>query len=632
MSQDVLIYDGSVETNDYKGRYYVLGWEVEQSIENNTSTLSWKIEAIGGKNSWYAERTLTAVIAGTTVYSKTEKVSRYEGIVASGTLTLNHYTDGTRAFSASIQAAVYVSSINCSGSDVFSLPRIPRQASIISAPDFTDEGNPTITYSNPAGNAVEALDACISLTGAADDIKYRAISKTGSSYTFNLTDAEREVLRKATTNSKTRTVRFYIRTTIGAKTYLKYFTKTLTIVDAAPSFNVDIYDIDADMLLLTGDKTKLVKYYSNPAYTITATGKKGASIASYKASNNTTRTTASGEFYNIANGNFEFSVVDSRGYTTTKKVEKSLIEYVKPTCRIEATAPTVDGNLTFSIRGDCFNGSFGAVNNAVVVKYRYKTNGGSYTNWITVDAEKIDNTYVKEITLTGLNYQNSYTIQGRIEDSITAVDSSAKTLRTTPVYDWDGNDFNFNVPVCLNNDIMLRRNADSGSMVVSAEAATIHLRPNGSYNADNQVILYPDGELLVNGDLTVNGMTFGKNQVLWNGGWYMSAGHTITFMEDVDTGLTALETVPNGLVFVWSYYSGGSPQDYYWHYFFVPKFHYLTMEAQGVNMVDAYKGMNKYIYISRDEVFGLDKNAESGTENGINYNNASYVLRYIISV
>jgi hypothetical protein len=73
-----------------------------------------------------------------------------------------------------------------------------KYATITYAPNFNDESNPTIKYNNPAGKTVTSLQACISLDGSKADVSYRNIPKKGTSYTFDLTDEERNVLRENT--------------------------------------------------------------------------------------------------------------------------------------------------------------------------------------------------------------------------------------------------------------------------------------------------------------------------------------------------------------------------------------------------------------------------------------------------
>ena len=80
---------GSFNTSSYDGRYYQLSWTATQSVTNNQSTISWTLKALGGNSSWYAERTVKVVLAGATVYSKTDRVSRYTGTVASGLTSMS---------------------------------------------------------------------------------------------------------------------------------------------------------------------------------------------------------------------------------------------------------------------------------------------------------------------------------------------------------------------------------------------------------------------------------------------------------------------------------------------------------------------------------------------------------------
>lgn len=131
---------GSISTNgasgEGEGRYYTLSWTATQSIANNTSTISWTLSTAGGYSSWITERTVYVDIDGERVFSKTNAVDRYRGTIATGTKTISHNSDGTRSFSVSLAAAIYYSSINCTGSQTFTLDTIAR-ASTLSVSDGT---------------------------------------------------------------------------------------------------------------------------------------------------------------------------------------------------------------------------------------------------------------------------------------------------------------------------------------------------------------------------------------------------------------------------------------------------------------------------------------------------------------
>ena len=142
------VTSGNVNTSAYQGRYYNLSWSCTQSIENNQSTISWTLSAVGGQSSWYAERTLNVVIGDVTAYSKSERVSRYAGVVATGTRVVNHNSAGDAHIDISIQAAVYTSAVNVSGSGSFDLANIPRVSSPTLSASSVEFGQQITIYSN----------------------------------------------------------------------------------------------------------------------------------------------------------------------------------------------------------------------------------------------------------------------------------------------------------------------------------------------------------------------------------------------------------------------------------------------------------------------------------------------------
>ena len=181
--------------------------ETGTNINNNTSTVSFSFQLSAIQNGWDWNIKTNPVS-----YRVTINGTNYNGTIVSyggsgtvtlksGSLTVGHNADGSKSinfsFSVTDNPNKSYTPGNASASGSMALTKIPRQANLTGADNFNDEGNPRITYSNPAGNSVNGLAACISLTGSTDDIKYRDVSKTGSSYTFNLTADERNVLRNA---------------------------------------------------------------------------------------------------------------------------------------------------------------------------------------------------------------------------------------------------------------------------------------------------------------------------------------------------------------------------------------------------------------------------------------------------
>lgn len=142
---------GSFTTNKYNSdRYYKLSWTATQSIVDNTSTVKWTLSAESGAtyDNWYAERTLKLTIDGSVVYSKTDRVERYDGVIATGTMYLGHHTQGNRSFSASLEAAVYGSTVNLTGEGSFSLDDIPRYATSVQSLNSKTETTIKINWSS----------------------------------------------------------------------------------------------------------------------------------------------------------------------------------------------------------------------------------------------------------------------------------------------------------------------------------------------------------------------------------------------------------------------------------------------------------------------------------------------------
>lgn len=388
------MWDSYFNTNGYNGRFLAFLWQVaSQDIANNQTTINWQLEGRGdAPSSWYYAGNFKVVIEGTTVYSSATRIKLYKNTrVAEGSFTIKHNSDGNKTFSASAEAGIYTVAVNCTGSGSFALPQIPRQATITSAPNFNDEQNPTINYSNPAGNNVTSLQACISLTGSTSDIAYRDISKTGTSYTFNLTTAERNILRQATTTSNTRTVYFYVKTVIGGNTFYNSVGKTLTIINNKPTFSVAYLDTKSQTTTITGNNQKIIQNNSTLRINITnATALKYATLSNAKVTINGTATTKNftsgsssltidiGTINVSSNLSVPVVVTDSRGNTTTHTLNVQVWPWSLPTAII-----TCQRKSNFYSETDInVNADYSSLNNKnqITIKYQYKkTTDSSYS-------------------------------------------------------------------------------------------------------------------------------------------------------------------------------------------------------------------------------------------------------------
>ena len=341
--------------------------------------------------------------------------------IGSKTFYPTHNSDGNKTVTISANFSNNVSPSSGSASGSIALTYIPRQANISSAPNFNDEENPTITYSNPAGNAVSGLHACISLTGATDDIKYRDISKTGSSYTFNLTEDERNVLRNACTTGNSRSIRFYVRTVISGNTYYSNLTKTLSIINANPIFNTYIYeDVNNETIALTGNSSSIIKGKSTLKATILSNDKaiaqKNATMSYYQIDNVKANYSDTSdvvlEVNNYDKSSISLQAVDSRGNSTTISQNiANFVEYeniVKDNFSLTRSDNGVGKFVTLSFNGTFWNNNFGNVDNEISISYKYKK---------TTDTEYIIGTTSIIPTIDGNNFSFNNLIAGDTDDN-----------------------------------------------------------------------------------------------------------------------------------------------------------------------------------------------------------------------
>lgn len=439
---------GSLNTNDYDGRFYQIRWTATQSIANNSSTINWTVSALGGGTRWFAERTLKVIIAGKTVVDKTDRVERYDGEIAKGSFTITHAADGSKTFAASIQAAVYTSTINCVGNSSFALTQIPKQAIITNATNFTDEDSPTITYNNPGGNAVSSLDIAIGWTGA-DDIKYRSVSKTGNSYTFNFTSEEKIKLQDAVTSGTSRIVTIYLRTVTGGTTYYSTINKTLTIANAMPTLRPVLLEQNESLKTALGSSDIMLLGESNIYCLAHASAYKRASITSVKITNGTRVINSDTGIFNNANSNiFIFEAVDSRGNKVTETVRRETFPYVPLTIHASFNEFTASGTASFNVSGNYFNGYFNpSYANTLMVSYSYGIVGEGYTNYGHATSSVVNNHYTANFNITGLDYTKTYQVKVTAADRFNEVHSAEFRFTGRPIFEWSKNDFKFNVPV-----------------------------------------------------------------------------------------------------------------------------------------------------------------------------------------
>lgn len=486
--------------------------ESSQSVANNTTTISWNMQVIlasGYNISASADKDWSVTVNGTK-YSGTNTFGSISGTtktMASGSTTISHNSDGTKTFSYSFSqefAITYSGSWigTKSGSGSGTLDTIARASSV----------------SGGSGNIGSATT--ISITRASNSFTHTLTYSFGSlSGTIATKTSSTSVSWTIPTsfyaqipNAKSGTGTIYCETfngntSIGTKSV--GFTAKVTS-SSAPSLSVSIVDTDSTTTALTGDSSKLVRYYSDAKVTLTASAKNSASISSYSISGGGgSSSSSSATIYNVTGNSFTCKVTDSRGYTTTVTNKPTMVNYVKLTCVMADTKPTADGNMTVKATGNYFNGSFGATSNSLTVQYRYKLSGGSYSGWTTMTNSLSGNTYSSSASLTGLDYMQTYVFQVRAYDKLATVTSSENSVKTLPVFDWGSNDFNFNVETNWNFGVDITATTSDGSKRVAftpcSSAGNLVVGYGGWEEKQGNTNLYGNKiQMLTQSDITIH--------------------------------------------------------------------------------------------------------------------------------
>lgn len=460
----------------WKGNIY---WESTSHVSGNYSDLHvtatmWKTD--GYLTSSDSPTSGTITIDGDTYSLDGIKEFKNEVTIFDETVTVYHNSDGSKSVSISLsckgQGNTSLSGVTLSGSGTAVLDRIATSIALTSATNFTDEGNPVINYSNPAGTGADSLKvAILSEDGSKEYVAYRDLDRTSSKCTLNLSDTERNALRNASPNSNTLKVKFSLVATFGSTTLKDEIVKQCTIINANPTLTATVTEKNTSVADLTGSSGKMIRYISNAAVSMTVSAKKGASISKQTITcGSKTISGTSGTFSGIESGEFVFTVTDSRGNRTSQTVTKEIVDYIIPSINIGADVPSTDGSFTFSVSGNFFNGSFGSVSNSLTVQYRYKTGTGSYSSWTTLTVTKSGNTYKASKNFTGLDYQTTYTFQARVTDKLKTVTTEEKPMRSTPVFDWGKDDMSINVDLNVNAYTIIDDDLDvHGDLYLSSE-------------------------------------------------------------------------------------------------------------------------------------------------------------------
>ncbi len=404
-----------------------------QDIANNISNVTVKVFAWRTNSGYetYGDGTCYCYIDGTTysqAISWTQKINSSGVYIFSKTLNITHNADGKKDLSTSAYFDIPSVVSSSSNAASFTLTTIPRTSSV-TCNSFYIGDSTTITINRASSSFTHTLKYTYGTLSGTIATK---TSNTSVGWTAPTTFYGQ--IPNGTTGYGSITCETYSgNTLIGTAT--ANFNAYAKESDCIPTVSATIVDTNASTIALTGDSSKLIKYLSKPKVTISATAKNSASIKSRKmtwgdgqSSTNTEATFNNG----VTNPNITVSATDSRAYS--KSVNYNLtskwVEYVKLAfsninlSRTESTSSTAK----IKVSGNYFNGSFGKVSNDFTLKYRYKEEGGTYTDYITVDPPRTNDTFDYSATLNNIDYRKQYTFEFVVEDAAMVVSSGEIVL------------------------------------------------------------------------------------------------------------------------------------------------------------------------------------------------------------
>ena len=457
---------GSISLSSSKAWRGRIDWNSSIDIANNCSQVyvyacMWKTDGYLTSSNSYTSGTIT--INGSSYSLIGYQEFKNEVCIFEDTFTIYHNSDGSKSFTISLsckgQANTSLSGVTLSGSDTATMDLIPRTSSF-AATDAAIGSVSTITIYRESPNLYHRVKVEFgSVSGYVTNsggFSTSAATITGTSVAFTIPDDFYYTIP----NAKQGTCKLSLYTLSSGSVIGDVVTTEIAITTVSsrcnPELTLNVSHDNSDTASLTGSNSAFIRGYSDANCSVSATARFGATI---------TKIWANDAFTNNGNGSYTIAPInsdtitfyaqDSRGYTGSVSVSVSLVPYIVLTNNAVGGRPKpTDGSAFIQFKGDYFAGSFGAVNNTLSVQYYIEYPDGSVSNVTTVTPTISNNTYSAYVELGGFDYTKVYGVHVTVRDKLREVYKYAVIKQGIPVFDWGRDDFQFNVPVYIQGQIV----------------------------------------------------------------------------------------------------------------------------------------------------------------------------------
>lgn len=683
---------GTIQEAIRTGYRIQIVWTVDsQSVANNTSTVTAKVQLVSTGSSYTinssASKSGSLTINGTKyTFTFTAALSGSQTkTLFTKTVTVSHSADGTKTCSFSATCGInvtlsgtYYGDITASGSGTFDT--IARASTISSV------------TSSVAINGTNAVT--VSITRASSSFTHTVVftfgsyTKTttgvGTSTSYAIPLSWMNAIPNATSGTAKVTVTTYSGSTKIGSAVSKNFTVTVpsTVVPTISSVAV------ADTTTNQSTYGNMVQNKSKAIFTITAAGAYSSTISAYKTVFEGKTYTGATPTTSVITGSgtvtATITITDSRGRTASTTKSWAVVAYSAPKIvSFQGFRCLADGteNYEGTYLSAAVNFSISSVNAKNAASYSIEYKLQSATTWTTLTSGSVYALNTTIISASGaFGIDNSYDIRLSLTDSFTTVRSTFEIPTAFTLLDFNANGralafgkvseltegIEFALPIkstlghLITSPIELQTGVDLDSLtkpgyyIFSSVVSTTMLNNPLSGSASGSVEVVYEGEAgQVRQVLTRCSVGYreiwdrlyysnkwqewicvfkgsaGTGRLLWTGGKYMTADHKAELSEPI-------LSQPNGIVLTFGRYENGAALDTNFQHFFIPKAFVNQLNGYGHTFLMVANKLavvsTKYLYINNTNIAGHADNNATGTANGITYNNAAFVLRYVIGV